>query len=163
MATHWLDTVISNSGGYDRYAILKLANRRQLLRLRPPGSKSFIVPDFQMRGNRVSPWVAPLLGSLVWIEDKTPNRDESGMERARWLYRKHDYLSEVGLAVIGHWPPHWSPANKIQAISGIELFGIGLDTKPRSFAEIFNEHPRLVVDYQYRLQGIRWDAAEYQM
>lgn len=90
------------------------------------------------------------------------DRDESGLARARWLFRKHRYLSEVCLASMGHWPPGWEPDSR-KAQDLVDLFAIGLECRSRSFAEIFAQHPRFVIDYQYRLQGVRWDALEYRI
>ena len=162
MATNWLANVRSSTCPYTRMEIRELAQRRLLFRFRPTNSQRYIVPDFQMRDHGVSPWVGPLLGSLAWIEDRGPDRDKDGMRRAHWLYRKRDYLSETSLAVIGHWPPGWDPDGR-NLDHFLDVFGMKLERKSRSFAEIFDQHPRLVIDYQYRLQGVRWDAFEYQM
>lgn len=159
MAKNWPETVTPYpSSRWGRKEILDLAKRRLIFLLWLPGSDDFIIPDFQMRGHSISPWVAPLLGSLLWIEDKTPRRDKSGVARARWLYRRHAYLSEIGLAVIGHRPPN----KEISAARDVlDFFEMPLERKPRSFAEIFAFEPRLAIDYQYWLQGVRWDAIEY--
>lgn len=162
MAKNWLDTVTSYSYGWDRKEIRELFKRRFIFLLWPAAGRDFIVPDFQIRDDRINPWIAPLLGSLVWIEDKMPDRDKNGVARAKWLYRKHAYLSEMALATIGHRPPPKEP-DACPARDYLNLLPMGLGCKPRSFAEIFAIHPRLVIDYQYRLQGVRWDAREYQM
>ena len=162
MGSSWIASVRPSTCRYTHGEISQMAKHRRLFRFRPPNCTQYVVPDFQMRNSSVSPWVAPLLGALIWIEDKTPGRDESGLARARWLYRKRAYLSELCLASMGHWPRGWDP-DKRKAQEIIELFTIGLDRRCRSFAEVFNQHPRFVIDYQYWLQGVRWDAREYRM
>lgn len=162
MAIRWLDEVASCPGIYDPSEIRRLAKSRQIFRFRPPNSKNFIIPGFQMQEGRVSPWVAPLLGALVWIEDKTLDRDASGFARAKWLYRRRSYLSELSLACIGHWPRGYQTTRRSD-IFEMALIEASIGRSPRSFADIFTLHPRLVIDYQYRLQGVRWDAFEYQM
>lgn len=162
MATNWLASVKPYAGRFDRKRSRELAERRLLFRFRPTNSQRYIIPDFQMHGDSVSPWVGPLLGSLVWIEDRASDRDKAGVRRAHWLYQKRDYLSETGLAVIGHWPTDWDP-NRRHLNDVLDVFAMKLERKSRSFAEIFDQHPRLVIDYQYRLRGVRWDTFEYQM
>ena len=164
MRNNWLKRVTpySESAHLNTREVREKVRRRQLFGIEVSGRREYIIPDFQMRGNKPSPWVAPLLGALVWIEDKTVDRDRNGLARGRWLFRRRGHLSEIALAGIGYWPPDWDP-NEKGVQHWLDVLALGLDDGPRSFAEIFKHYPRLVIDYQYRLQGIRWDTVEYQI
>lgn len=166
MKSNWLDGVCAYPLPYEKSEIRSLVKRRQLFALWLPGARSFIVPDFQIKGGFVSPWVAPLLGALVWIEDTTADRDRDrdGLVRGRWLYRRRHYLSESAVAQQGCWPTHVdsssleSPETMDFLQTHQAITSLGLTTQPRSFAEVFARHPRFVIDYQYRLQGVRFDV-----
>lgn len=164
MKRNWLDDVRAFPLQYPEGDIRSLVKRRQLFALKLPGSHRFIVPDFQIKDRSVSPWVAPLLGALVWIEDATSDRDRDGLARGNWLYRQRRCLSESAVAHLGYWPAR---INRPVLESGtllnlldtqLAITSLKLAVGPRSFAEMFLLYPRLVIDYQYRMRGIRFDT-----